>query len=122
MGGNTWGILQFWIYFCYFFVCLSRFALYRYHSDNEKEMGPARDDIVIASLSLGAERKFKMRREYEGELVYREWTLNHGSLFVMRGRTQQFWKHSLPKTKKCSEERLNLSFRFVVPAGDNLGK
>ncbi len=69
----------------------------------------------IASVSLGAERKFCLRhkewkkREDVEKVEYR---LANGSLVVMRGDTQQYWKHAVPKMKKCKEGRINLTFRI----------
>ena len=40
-------------------------------------------------------------------------TLDHGSMLVMKGSTQHFWKHCIPKTKKIIKPRLNLTFRNV---------
>jgi len=82
-----------------------------WHADDERELGPARDDVAIASLSLGATRRFAMRRE-DGER--REFALGDGSLLVMRGRTQQHWRHTLPKTAARVGPRLNLTFRVIV--------
>jgi alkylated DNA repair dioxygenase AlkB len=81
-----------------------------WHRDNEKELGP---DPVIASLSLGAERDFKLRDYLTKKEVV---TLQpvHGSLILMQGSTQTFWEHSLPKTKKAKEPRLNLTFRWII--------
>jgi alkylated DNA repair dioxygenase AlkB len=81
-----------------------------WHSDDERELGPARDDIAIASLSLGATRRFVMRRE-TGER--RAFALADGSLLVMRGTTQQQWRHALPKTAVPVGPRLNLTFRVI---------
>lgn len=78
-----------------------------WHSDNEKEMGS-----TIASLSLGAERKFvfKHRHTKHREEIY----LNPGSLLVMMDETQQYWLHSLPVSKRVESIRINLTFRNVI--------
>lgn len=80
-----------------------------WHSDDEKELGP---QPVIASLSFGAERRFLIRHRTRQDLTH-EYVPAHGSLLVMRGDSQRHWKHSLPKTKRCHEARVNLSFRRV---------
>ena len=86
-----------------------------WHSDDERELGPAPpDDVAIASLSLGAERRFRMRRRDRGER--HDWVLPHASLLVMRGATQRYWQHCLPRTQRPVGPRLNLSFRVVIPA------
>jgi alkylated DNA repair dioxygenase AlkB len=81
-----------------------------WHSDDEKELG-ARP--IIASLSLGAARRFLFRPRKGFEGVKREFLLAHGSLLLMRGNTQQNWQHSVPKTAKLTGERINLTFRTI---------
>jgi len=80
-----------------------------WHSDNEKSLGL---NPVIASLSFGASRKFKLRHQ-NNHLLQHELLLTHGSLLIMKGATQHNWKHCLPKARKINEERLNLTFRFI---------
>jgi alkylated DNA repair dioxygenase AlkB len=101
-----------------------------WHSDDEPELGP---EPVIASLSLGATRRFVLKArtprggdaiagpaqagEREEERVALD--LPHGSLLVMRGATQRNYRHALPRTAKPVGERVNLTFRRIVrPAGD----
>jgi alkylated DNA repair dioxygenase AlkB len=80
-----------------------------WHSDDEPELGV---QPIIASLSLGAPRKFVLKsRESGGDKL--ELMLAHGSLLVMRGETQRNYRHSLPRTKKVSGERINLTFRRI---------
>ena len=81
-----------------------------WHSDDEPELGPA---PVIASLSLGAERRFLMRRRAE-PAVKAEWRLAHGDLLVMRGDCQRAAQHALPKMGGVKEGRINLTFRWVT--------
>jgi alkylated DNA repair dioxygenase AlkB len=80
-----------------------------WHSDNEPELGA---QPIIASLSLGAERKFVLKSRVAGGDKL-ELQLPHGSLLVMRGDTQRNYRHSLPRTKKASGERINLTFRRI---------
>ena len=77
-----------------------------WHSDDEKsiEVGSS-----IASLSFGAERKFSFRNKATEEKV--SVMLENGGLLNMKGETQRFWQHQLPKTKKVDEPRVNLTFR-----------
>lgn len=89
-----------------------------YH-DGGEGMGWHRDDeptllkgAAIASLSLGAERKFSFKHRDTRETV--SLMLEQGSLLVMKEETQRFWLHSLPKTKKVDEPRINLTFRSFV--------
>jgi alkylated DNA repair dioxygenase AlkB len=82
-----------------------------WHSDDEKEL---ERDGAIASVSLGVERKFQFRHKTRGQLV--EIVLEPGSLLVMRAECQRFWLHALPKTKKVSRPRVNLTFRTITGA------
>lgn len=83
-----------------------------WHADREPELGP---EPVIASVSLGAERRFDLRHNATG--VVRAFRLTSGSLLVMRGKTQAQWRHRVPKEAGVSGERVNLTFRVVVPRG-----
>lgn len=91
--------------------------LYRYgqdsmgwHSDDEPELGT---NPVIASVSLGATRTFQFKHKQNPDLKL-SIELTHGSLLLMRGATQHFWKHQVPKTKKPLSPRINLTFRVIV--------
>ena len=79
-----------------------------WHSDNEKELG---ENPIIASLSLGANRKFKMRNNQNGENL--DLYLSNGSLLIMAGSTQAYWKHTIPKTRENVSPRINLTYRVV---------
>ena len=85
-----------------------------WHADDEPEFGQL---PVIASLSLGATRRFDLRR-VDDHSVKVELDLHHGDLVIMRGTTQLLWRHRVPKTKKLVGERINLTFRNVVRSGD----
>ena len=80
-----------------------------WHSDDEKSLGK---DTSIASLSFGAERKFALKHRVSKEPV--SLLLENGSLLVMKGATQTNWLHSLPKSKKITVPRVNLTFRTMV--------
>ena len=80
-----------------------------WHSDDEKSLG---NNTVIASLSLGAERKFSFKHKATKQTI--SIVLENGSLVVMKGTTQTHWWHCLPKTKKVSGPRINLTFRTIV--------
>jgi len=84
-----------------------------WHSDNEPELGPA---PVIASLSLGAARRFLLRRR-DDHAKKAEVLLDHGDLLVMGGQTQRHYQHSLPKSARPLAERLNLTFRWINAPG-----
>jgi alkylated DNA repair dioxygenase AlkB len=80
-----------------------------WHSDNEKELGT---NPIIASLSLGATRKFSFKHKQTKQKV--DVLLYSGNLLVMKGETQHKWIHSLPKTKKVQTPRINLTFRTII--------
>lgn len=80
-----------------------------WHADNEKELGK---NPIIASLSFGVTRKFQLKHCKNGEKY--DFNLSHGSLIVMGGELQHFWKHQIPKQKKIADARINLTFRKVV--------
>jgi len=80
-----------------------------WHSDDEKALGK---NNIIASMSLGAERRFDFRHKITKEKVSK--ILENGSLIVMGGTTQRYWQHCLPKTKKISVPRVNLTFRTII--------
>ncbi|PMS14407.1 alpha-ketoglutarate-dependent dioxygenase AlkB [Trinickia dabaoshanensis] len=81
-----------------------------WHADRERELGT---EPVIASVSLGVARRFDLRHSATGTL--RAYELTSGSLLVMRGRTQQEWRHRIAKVPGLQGERVNLTFRFVTP-------
>ena len=82
-----------------------------WHSDAEKDL---QRHASIASLSLGAERKFSFKHKKNKASL--SLVLEHGSLIVMKGITQQHWLHRLPPTKLCKTARVNLTFRTVNKA------
>ena len=79
-----------------------------YHSDGEKMM---KKDGAIASLSLGAERKFSFKHKKNKQRI--DVILERGSLLVMKEGTQTNWLHRLPPTKKVNSPRINLTFRTI---------
>src|SRR5215472_1965409 len=76
------------------------------HADAEPEMGP-----VIASVSLGAERLFRLKK-LNGSVVFAE-RLPHGSVLIMAGQTQKNFKHEVPKEPDVEQPRINLTFRRI---------
>jgi len=78
-----------------------------WHADDEKELG---QNPVIASVSFGASRMFHLRydKSHKCKLL-----LESGSLLLMKGTTQHFWLHQVPKTKKQIGSRINLTFRYI---------
>ncbi|TDK65284.1 alpha-ketoglutarate-dependent dioxygenase AlkB family protein [Sapientia aquatica] len=80
-----------------------------WHSDDEQSLGP---NTVIASISLGATRKFAFKHKRSKET--HSLILEHGSLLVMQGATQTHWLHRLPPTTTVSQARVNLTFRTII--------
>ncbi len=80
-----------------------------WHSDDETSL---KENGAIASLSLGAERKFAFKHKQTSEKV-EKW-LSSGSLLLMGGTIQKHWLHRLPPTKKVLTPRINLTFRTMV--------
>ena len=68
---------------------------------------------MIASLSLGAVRRFQLKHRRSGERVAVD--LPHGSCLIMAGATQHHWLHQLPKTTQAVAPRINLTFRAMAP-------
>lgn len=79
-----------------------------WHSDNEKSMGKS---PAIASLSLGATRRFQLRPKHGEDKTLLTYELEHGSLILMHPGCQENWAHRLCKTSKSVKERVNLTFR-----------
>lgn len=80
-----------------------------WHSDAEKEM---KKNGAIASISLGAERKFIFKHKQTGETI--NIFLENGSLLLMKDQTQSFWLHRLPPSTKIVKPRINLTFRTII--------
>jgi len=78
------------------------------HSDDESELGK---QPVIASLSLGEERTLLLRHRYDLNTL--KLPLPSGSLLVMKGSTQSYWKHGIMKQKQRCGPRVNLTFRTI---------
>ncbi len=84
------------------------------HADDESELGPA---PAIASLSLGATRRMRFvhrQREFEPLAL----DLEHGSLLLMAGATQDNWKHGIARTRRACGPRVNLTFRYIQSAAE----
>jgi alkylated DNA repair dioxygenase AlkB len=80
-----------------------------WHSDDEQSI---EDNSTIASVSLGAERKFSFKHKQSNKTI--SVLLEHGSLLLMKDATQKNWLHSLPKSSKITLPRINLTFRRMV--------
>ncbi len=84
-----------------------------WHADNEPELG---QNPVIASLSFGATRRFRMKHleTKERSIPPVSLDLQQGSLLLMAGHTQSYWQHCITKTAKTVEPRINLTFRTII--------
>lgn len=80
-----------------------------WHTDAEKDL---RKNAAIASLSLGAERRFQFRHKEDKDIISVK--LEHGSLLLMKDPTQSHWKHRLPPMAKVKQPRINLTFRSIA--------
>jgi len=87
-----------------------------FHADAEPELGP---EPVIASLSLGATRRFQLRHKRNASDRL-DLDLPDGSLLVMRGTLQRHYRHGVPKQRAVTEPRLNLTFRVIHQTGRDL--
>lgn len=85
-----------------------------WHADNEPELGP---EPVIASLSLGATRDFRLKHRDRPDIAPVTLHLRHGDLLWMAGDTQRAWLHALPRRARVSTPRINLTFRTLVAPG-----
>ncbi|XP_042334416.1 alpha-ketoglutarate-dependent dioxygenase alkB homolog 3 [Sceloporus undulatus] len=90
-----------------------------WHSDDEPALG---QNPVIASLSFGATRMFELRKkplpEENNDYTYVQRVhvpLDHGTLLMMEGATQEDWQHRVPKHYHSREPRINLTFRTMYP-------
>ncbi len=81
-----------------------------WHRDNEKEFGT---NPVIASVSFGETRPFHLKHKFKKDMDKVIIPLTHGSLLIMKGKTQHYWEHQIPKTAKDISPRINLTFRII---------
>ena len=90
------------------------------HSDDETELGR---QPVIASLSLGESRTLLLRHKTRKDLATIKLPLPSGSLLVMRGDTQHYWRHGINAERAHCGPRINLTFRTIKPlAGRGTGR
>lgn len=85
-----------------------------WHADKEKELGP---QAVVASLSLGAPRRFLLRpvRRRPGDQAGSfGLNLETGSLLLMQAGCQQRYQHAVPRTRRETGLRINLTYRWIV--------
>jgi alkylated DNA repair dioxygenase AlkB len=80
-----------------------------WHADDEPALG---QNPVIGSVSFGEARSFQMKHKSLDEK--RKIILEHGSYLLMKGSTQNYWLHQIPKSKRALGERINLTFREII--------
>lgn len=81
-----------------------------WHSDDEPELG---DTPMVGSVSFGQVRPLQFRHKARKDLGKIDVSLTHGSLLLMKGATQRFWQHQIPKTTRPLKPRINLTFRVI---------
>ncbi|MCX4977333.1 alpha-ketoglutarate-dependent dioxygenase AlkB [Streptomyces sp. NBC_00620] len=69
----------------------------------------AREDTMVAILSVGAPRDLLLRPRNGGDTVRRP--LGHGDLIVMGGSCQRTWEHAIPKSARAAGPRISVQFR-----------
>ncbi len=84
-----------------------------WHSDAEPELGR---NPVIASVSLGAKRRFVFQHKKRRQQICLD--LEAGSILLMSGPTQHFWRHQLPKSRRTMGQRINITFRVICQPSD----
>ncbi len=87
-----------------------------WHSDKTRSINK---DMNIASVTFGETRMFRLRHKFLKHIPQIEIPLHHGSFLLMAGNTNSFWEHQVPKTAREVLPRINLTFRQVVPQGNN---
>jgi alkylated DNA repair dioxygenase AlkB len=80
-----------------------------WHSDDDYPHG---GHPAVASLSLGATRRFRIAHRRERDRRYAV-DLTDGGLLLMTGRSQLDYRHALPKSATVTAPRINLTFRFM---------
>ena len=81
-----------------------------WHSDDEYDLGYK---PVIASVSLGQDRRFDVREKHEFHQHKYSVNLENGSLLLMKGDLQELWEHRIAKSKSVTKPRINLTFRVI---------
>ena len=81
-----------------------------FHADDEAELG---ENPLVATVSLGATRRFVLRPRRGRDLEPLAYDLEHGSLLVMGGTCQRQYHHGIPRQPAVQEERISLTFRWL---------
>jgi len=83
------------------------------HADDEPELGR---DPIVATVSLGAARRFVVRPRRQREPERSDLHLGHGALLVMGGSCQRHYVHGVPRDAAARGERISLTFRQLLRA------
>lgn len=81
-----------------------------FHSDDEKELGR---EPTIVSVTFGATRVFRMKHKFRSDVPIQKIPLSSGTVLLMKGKTQHFWKHGINKQTEPCGPRVNLTFRTI---------
>jgi alkylated DNA repair dioxygenase AlkB len=81
-----------------------------FHADDEVELG---ENPLVATVSLGATRRFVLRPRRGRDLGPLAHDLEHGSLLIMGGTCQRQYHHGIPRQPAVQEERMSLTFRWL---------
>jgi alkylated DNA repair dioxygenase AlkB len=81
-----------------------------FHADDESELG---ENPLVATVSLGATRRFVLRPRRGRDFEPLAYELEHGSLLIMGGTCQRQYHHGIPRQPSVREERMSLTFRWL---------
>lgn len=81
-----------------------------FHADDEAELG---ENPVVATVSLGATRRFVLRPRRGRDTEPLAYSLEHGSLLIMGGACQRQYHHGIPRQPAVRDERVSLTFRWL---------
>ena len=83
-----------------------------WHSDKTGDLIQMQGQTIIVSVTFGVTRPFILRRSDDHSAQY-SLNLRHGDLLIIKGKTNNFWQHSLPKRTTIKKPRINLTYRIV---------
>lgn len=94
--------------------CTAGLCYYRDGSDGVAWHGDAigrgaREDTMVAILSVGAARTLQLRPRQGGATIRQ--SLGHGDLLVMGGSCQRTWEHAILKSARPTGPRISIQFR-----------
>jgi alkylated DNA repair dioxygenase AlkB len=81
----------------------------KYHADDELIFG---SNPTISMLTFGCDRELKFRRNNKDENnLDKSFLIKSGSLFIMSGAVQKYYKHGIEKDKEIKDVRYSITFR-----------